>query len=757
MMKRNLSRNPLALAVALASGLASSGLAVQVQAAEETQRATVLQEIVVTAEKREASLQETPIAISAFDSQSLENLGVANLGDITNQVPNFQMTPFPNSRSALVLFIRGVGNNESQTTQDPAVGVYYDGVYVARSVGLAADTADLERIEVLRGPQGVLYGRNTTGGAVNLISAKPTGELGFKQVLGMGDNAYWHGQTQVNLPETAGFSVKLSYDHSEKDGWRKNLGVSGDDFEQYEKNGGRVAVRWQPADKVTVDYSYDVSKISGPQGYYQILEVTPIARPYFLLQGFPAGYVDNLLLPALKASANPHRTGVGIETRPVKNSDTDVSGHSLTASWELDDLTLKSITAYRDLHENIYQNYSANYSTILQAPLQEFLNVDAMVGHNQFSQEFQAIGNAMDNRLKYVGGLYYFSENGNDSEFDTAGAFTVENRYTHSHNTAVAAYGQLTWTPQILDDRMDVTLGLRHTEDTREAEKYSAVYFLAPHKLKKTYHDDSPALTVSYRWTDDLSTYAKATAGYKAGGFNTRSTEKGFQNPFKPEHVTSYELGVKSTWLDNRVRANADVFVNDWKDMQQNFILNPGTPFLTDTFNAGRATTSGFELDLTAIVVEGLQLSVNYAYLNAEFKQVIDQNPTSPTYGWNIGNTYNMPYAPQQSYAVAADYFFPQMDIGQIALHLDYSWRDNTVGTAPPQDGFDLPAYGLWNARATLSEVASGNGGKLKFSVWGKNLTDEEYLMHSVGFGAVNVGWFGEPRSYGVDVTYEYR
>lgn len=745
-MKPAYRRRPLATAIAFASGL----IAASVQAQDiDNSRMAVLQEVVVTAEKREASLQETPISIAAFSTQDLENLGLSDMGDIGKSVPNFEITPFPNSKSALVLFIRGVGNNESQLTQDAAVGVYMDGVYVARSTGLAADVADIERIEVLRGPQGVLYGRNTTGGAVNIISAKPTGEFGFKQTFSGGEYDYWRSQTQVNLPEVAGISVKLSYDQSAKDGYRHNEG-RGPDFEDEEKNGGRVAVRWAASDSLTVDYNYDVSKIRGPQGYYQILEVPAGARDYLLNQGIGAGIVDGFMLPTLRQYASDKRESRGWWTQPVRPSETDISGHNLTLTWELDSLTLKSITGYRQLTENVYQNYSGN-------PLIEALNFDYRAKHRQVSQEFQAIGEALEGRLQYVGGLYWFKEQGHEREFDTSSGFVVENRWIKSNNEAWALYGQMTWTPPVLNDRLDITLGARYTEDTREASKDSRVYFVQARHGEETYSNFNPSLTVNYRWTDDLSTYAKVVSGYKAGGFNSRSTEAGFLRPYDEEEVLSYEIGMKSTWLNNRLRANLSVFYNDWKDMQQNFILVPGTPFLTDTFNAGSATTEGFELELTAVPTDGLQISLSYAYTDAKFKSVEDVAGTYGPVGGDIAHLYTMPYAPRKSYSVAVDYAFEPWSWGSLSLNVNYSWRDDTVGTAPPQDGFDLPDYGLWNARLTLADVAAGPGGSLKFSLWGKNLTDEEYLLHSLGMGSTNMGWFGEPRSAGIDITYEYR
>lgn len=739
MMTHYAAKKPLALAVALASGLlAHSAIAQDTGNA----RATTLEEVIVTAEKREASLQDTPISIAALSSDNLETLGISGIGDMGKNVPNLEMAPFPNSRSAYVMFIRGVGSNESQTTQDPAVGVYMDGVYVARNIGLGADVADLERVEVLRGPQGILYGRNTTGGAVNLISAKPTGEFGFKEVATAGNYGYWRSQTQINLAESAGVSAKISFDRSEKDGWRQNAS-GGHDFQDEDKTGARLALRMAASEDLTIDYSYDMSDIGGPQGYYQIIEVPATARNYYLGLGIPAGAVDFFILPTVNAYSNKHRGEWGFQSTPVKDSDTDIQGHGLTVTWELGDITLKSITGYRELQENVSQNYSGN-------PFVEALNVDARVHHRQFSQELQAIGEALDGGLKYVAGLYYFNEHGYEREYDTSAGFVVENRWIKSDNEAWAAYGQVTWTPV---DPLDITLGGRYTVDEREAEKFSGVYFSQVRKADEDYSNFSPALTINYRWTDDISTYAKATSGYKSGGFNTRSTETGFLQPYDEEEVVSYEIGMKSTWLDDRVRLNVAGFYNDWTDMQQNFILVPGTPFLTDTFNAGEAVTQGFEIDMVAVLLEGLQLSVSYGYTNAEFKEVID-----PGTGLDVADFYTMPYAPENSYAVALDYDLPSFSFGNMSLHVDYSWRDDTVGTAPPQDGFDLPSYGLLNARITLADVATGHdGSSLKFAIWGKNLNDEEYLLHTIGLGGTNVGWFGEPRTYGLDITYEYQ
>jgi iron complex outermembrane receptor protein len=268
-MSHSCTRKTLPLAVLLASGLLVQNASAQ------------LEEVLVTAQKRSESLQDIPIAISAFNAEAIESMGLLNAQDVGLVSPSVQMPSYPLSNNNLALFIRGIGNTDSVVlTKDPTVGVYYDGVYAARSTGLLADLSDLERVEILRGPQGTLYGRNTTAGAINFINAKPTGELGFKQTLGMGNYDSWRSVSHLNLPDMAGFKAKLTASFSDRDGWVTNDGpnaIPGLDYEDYnqkETEGYRIALRYDGIDKLLVDYSYDYSDVSSTPGYFQYVGPT---------------------------------------------------------------------------------------------------------------------------------------------------------------------------------------------------------------------------------------------------------------------------------------------------------------------------------------------------------------------------------------------------------------------------------------------------------------------------------------------------
>ena len=309
--------------------------------AQQSDNGLTLEEVVVTAQKKSESLQDAPISLLAFDSEKLEKLGVSDVGDIQGAVPNLSTAPHPTNRNSLTAFIRGVGNADLQITKDPAVGVYLDGVYLGRSAGLTADIADVQAIEVLRGPQGTLYGRNTTGGAISIRSAQPDEEFSLKQKLSKGNRGYWRSLTQANIPLSDTLMMRAAFSRSAEDGWVENIGT-GKDFGEQQKQALRLAVRWLVSDTLTLDYAFDQSEINGGQLAYQLTHITN-----------PNG--------AGLAPFSRDTRQSALSVNNLEKSSDDVSGHSLTASWFIsDDLTIKSITAYRDLDEFAYQDYSAS-------------------------------------------------------------------------------------------------------------------------------------------------------------------------------------------------------------------------------------------------------------------------------------------------------------------------------------------------------------------------------------------------------------
>lgn len=698
--------------------------------AQSDARMTV-EEVIVTAQKRAESLQEAPISIAAFSAQRLENMGFTDIGDLQHSTPNLSMREMPSSKASMRVYIRGVGNNDAQASQDPAIAIYMDGIYIARSTGLIAELADVERIEVLRGPQGTLYGRNATGGAINILSRAPAGEFGFKQKITAGNRGLWRSQTLIDLPAVADLSVQLAYVRGAVDGWVKNRG-EGVDFNQEKREAMRFAVRWRPVEAVTVDYSYDRSELDFGSHFQQTLY--PSSVP-----GVPWG-------TKRMRSATP--------AMPFEESHLRISGHSLIAGWELSDaLSIKSLTGYRELKEDLYQDYGPNPSLPWM-----FANVPYDTDQDQFSQEFQFIGHLDEASIDYVAGLYYFEESAKEVASDYVMSAPLQDRRTRVKNSAWAAYGQLTWTPPILDHRLHLTAGVRYSEDERKIRGDRTGYLTGESfsnvRASHRWDNWSYSLIASWDVSAASSAYAKYTQGYRTGGFNGRAELASvLRQKVDEEVVDSIELGYKAQWLDNRLRTNIAVFVMDYDDMQLSFADDQDVSRVT-FFNAAQARISGAELDLSAVLFEGLVANIQYAYLDTDVRKVTDPFTGERTRG------YQMPSAPRSSYSFDLDYTLPTPSIGTLRANLNYSWRDRiattaNVGMAP--ESF-IGSYGLVNARVALSEIPLVTTGNLEVAIWGRNLEDKQYLVDNVtGFPWSRLlGVFGEPRSYGVELMYRY-
>ena len=338
---------------------------------------TGLGDIIVTAQKREESLQKTPISIAAFNSADLANKGINDLTDLRSQVPSLQITPHPNSATTARIFIRGIGNNDDQITQDPSVAVYLDGVYVARSQGLAGDVAELERIEVLRGPQGSLYGRNATGGAINFITKAPElNHFGAEQKFTYGNLGQFRSLTRINVPVGDTLAVELGYLHAQKDGFVDNLGTGVARFGDQRRNAYRGALHWKPLEALDIRYTYDRTDIEDTPAFIAQVPFYPAVRPR-------------------PTASSPFVQG-------LRRNDVTVQGHNLTLALEVsDNLTIKSITGYRKLSNGTYQDYLTGAFGPFPLVVTAFAS-----NQDQFSEELQAIGDALDGRLEYVFGGY---------------------------------------------------------------------------------------------------------------------------------------------------------------------------------------------------------------------------------------------------------------------------------------------------------------------------------------------------------------
>jgi iron complex outermembrane receptor protein len=763
------------LAVALA------GHALDVRA----QEGAVLEQVIVTAQKREENIQQVPIAITAVTAAQLQSKGISSFSEVLKSTPNIAFGTFPSSSNSLVYAMRGMSGGGAPISAEGAIGVYEDGFVMARSNVMTFDLSDIERVEILRGPQGTLYGRNTTGGAINMVSRKPTGEFGLRQTLELGSRNLVRSLTTVDLPKWGGLSAKATLLKSEIDGWVKNAGDSHDYGEQGQ-TGGRVQLRWDNDGPFTADLFSEYGEVTSTPPYFQ----NPTASTLnggLVLDGI--AYTD----------AGPRkRTWRALEL-PLSKSE--FWGHGLTLSYEVNDsLTVKSLTGYRDMSVEDHQNYADSFIANLQSPEEEpFLASGGYISHDeyrqhQFSEELQLIGDLFDGRISYVAGLYYFSEAGAESRPTGSSVFAV---YVPSgttppfdiYNTPVptaitaegtskAAFGQVTWRPALLEQRLEFTLGARYTKDERTSRD-----LIGLEGGSKSFSRFNPMFTANYRLTDDINVYGKVTTGYRAGGFYFYGGSKPDRS-FDPELLTTYETGLKSTWFEQRARLNAAVFTSKFRDMQLIVSDDPQDITRSSTYNLGRSTISGLELELLVSPIDALTLSANYSYLDVAIDHVdvppgslFDHasNASSPyNAGDNIAELFSLPYSPRSSYDLAADYRFLNMSNGELSAHVDYRWQatvqqGSAGGAAVPGRQYDqVPDYGLLNARLTYDMQLPGRN-RLSVSLWGKNLTDEKYPLYSIpfvggqvpvgqipaGYSSAAIAW-SQPISYGVSLNYQY-
>jgi iron complex outermembrane receptor protein len=676
-----------------------------------------LEEVIVTAQKRQESLQDTPISIAAFGPAELERRGIANVGDLAAAVPNLRIAPFGVSPTTLRIYIRGLGVVDSQPTEDSPVGIYLNGVYVARPVGLTLDVANIERVEVLRGPQGTLYGRNTTGGAVNVITRKPDGKLAFSQLFGVGNYGAFRSQTTVNLPLTDKLFVAGGFTSSKRDGWLKNTG-QGHDFSERDSKAGRADIRFLPADGITLDYSYDLAVDDYSADYYHLTVPAPAGA---FVPGLPA-QPDRLKSTSLLA--------------PFQESHDRAQGHTLTLSAETPVGEAKSITGYRRVRASAYNDYSGNpFVTI-------YRNDPFSLRQHQWSEELQLVGATPSRSFEYIGGLYYFREKAHEVATDRFFTFPVP-RDISATNTSYAGYGQVTWRPDG-SSPWSVTLGGRYTRDKRQGDNH----ILAP--ASRTDARFTGAAGIDYRLTDTAMLYAKAVQGYKAGGFNMR--QAAFDQGFAPEKLISYEAGFKTEWLNRRLRLNGALFYMDYKDIQLDILVpNQPDPTLTQTTNAGKARIWGVEAEAQLLVTDDLRLSATYGHLDDKIKRVTGDDP----------RLWRLPNAPAHALTGTVDWDVARTDYGVLNLAVDTSWRSRSYTGARARPGDEMMAYALTDVRLSFTgEDWVFQGSRVQVSGWVRNLFDRKYYLDTfgsfVGVHATKVSTYGLPRTYGIDLKVSY-
>lgn len=725
-----------------------------------------IDEMTVTARKMEEDLQKTPISIAAYSGDGLEDRGMTDIAQIAPFVPNlsFQNNPsFGGAGNAAAIYIRGIGQKEFLPTTEPGVGLYIDGVYVARSVGGILDLIDIERVEVLRGPQGTLFGRNTNGGAISITTKKPGEEFAGDVSATYGTDNRVDLKGSLNVPIMDGLSSRFSVLSKNQDGYVKR--DDGHEFGDTDTVGGRASLLWEPTEALEILWSGEAtrSRVDGPAltliGINYGLPVDPDTPPMATIHNVVANAAPNPPGPMTPPCATPGMTlnlavaGCyddrfvygGAErtsgTAPAF-SKTDIWGTNLNISWDITDaLTLKSISALRDMESKFARDGDHSPHRVSQF----FDNLR----QQQFTQELQLLGESFSDRLRWIVGLYYFEEDGNNvneldftvSRFRSGGMF--DNR-----STAIYAQGTFDAT-----SRIHITGGLRYTDEKKrftpdqfihenyfagsgnpqlDAPFLQAGQRILPMIEKELNFDElDPYVNVSFDITDQTMVYVSYSEGFKSGGFTQRvfppivapftappgTSDLDLIPTFEPEFVDVYEVGFKYTGFDNRFRLNGAAFYTDYSDMQ----IQTFTSVAPITKNAGKATIQGFELEIQAIPVESWFFEGGIGYLDAEY-DTIDFATTF------VSKENRLDRVSDWTLSAATFYEIAFGGAGTVTPRLEWSYRskfDNDAFNTPQirQDGYHLlNANVAWqNGNENISVVAGVT-----------NLTDEDYLITGI-------------------------
>ncbi|MDB6012674.1 MAG: hypothetical protein JWL65_4924 [Gammaproteobacteria bacterium] len=708
-----------------------------------------------------------PAHAAVLSAADLEVRGITSLDGIAAAEPGIASTPALNSLSTLSLYMRGEGPAAAaDITLEGAVGLFQDGFYISRLQADTFDLLDLERAEVLAGPQGAAYGPNTTGGVINLVSAAPTGKLSFDESVDFGNFNSYRVLSSLDTPRWHDLAAKVTVVASSIDGYVKNELASQHDFGEEKQRAARLQLLWDGLANLRAEYFIERSGLDSTPEY----PVDPAQNGNEIFTGFtyfadPNGPMKSTYRPVLLSLSRSNHTAQG-----------------LTLTWHAwPALTVQSLTGYRTMTSNELQDDVEIFG-------EPSSTIDDYQQH-QFSQDLRFSGDGLDQQLGYVFGAAYFREKGaHVSDFILTLAGQDELRQVTTTSRSQAVYARVRWQPAFLRRRLEVAAAGRYTKDSQDAERSIVIdstdLVETGARSHVGYNRSTPEFSLTYRWSDGVSTYAKVATAYEAGGALETARPGNFgSNTFRPETSTTYELGLQTALGDGW---HADVAVFDSRRKNVQYAVPVGL-LTNDALELQRVKVEGASFELGAAPLQDLALSASATYLHWNIERadagagtIFDPSieSSSPySVGENIHNLFALPYTPKYSAAVAGDYTFLHLDRRDVALHLDYVYRSQMfvnggAGSAVPEAQFDRQtAYGLLNGRLTVAQESDWSH-RLKFSLWGRNLLNRKYYQPAVGVGGgvssfgdgatgplgytTRAGAYAEPLTYGLNIKYEY-
>jgi iron complex outermembrane recepter protein len=709
-----------------------------------------LEEVLVTAQRREQSQQDVPMSLSVFSGDQLAQRQIDNIDALQFAAPNLVVGSNMTSRNAAAIAMRGQFERDASPTVDPAVGLYLDGVYIARTTGANLRMFDLERVEVLRGPQGTLFGRNTVGGAINVIPRLPVPEFEGTVNARLGNYNHRELSGMVNLPfGDGGSALRVTAAQSAHDGYAESA-LTGRDIADDNTRYARVQLRVAPEDSWSVNLAFDYTRSLGGSQWLTLAGVQPAA----------------MQIPAARENANdalanyvsPYSREPSVNRAGATRATT--WGTGAIAAIKLGDVTFKSITALRGL------DIDARDSDQDGTPYDISVVIQRNDRQEQFSQEFQVYGGALDARLDWIGGLYYFEEHGRlTQQFPLLAPVSFDPveqlLWGDVQNESLAAYAQLTYA---LRPELRFTAGVRYNRDTRQITsrntlrrfdvqvcRVDSVLLEDPTYCEATLpaqdFDFVPfTVSVDYEPLESTMLYVKASRGQRSGGYNLRAFTAAEFEPFDPEEVMSYEVGAKTSLFDRRLRVDLALYRSLFDDIQisQQSAVEIGLPLTVTTIrNGGEARIEGGELELSALL-SALEISAAVGVTDARYTR-IEPGATDIRPGSNFLMT------PRTTAALALDWPVAWR-AHRLRFHADYAWRDDISFWYDPDSLARQESYGLLNATISARFARSG----IEVSVWGRNLTDKRYFQRAFRNVFLVAGIPGDPLTCGVAFSYSF-
>lgn len=757
------------------------------------QQILALEEIVVTARRREENIQDVPIAMTAMDENYLRAQNITQIEDLGTKIPSLRISGAGASLNEPLISLRGQRPAESVFNQDQAVPMYFNEIVIAPTQGSNLGMYDLQMVEVLKGPQGTLFGRNSTGGALLLTPKSPGKELGGYTEIKLGDYDLLSFEGAIDLPINDQLQMRISAHKLTRDGYQENVAdnaLNGDTYGDEDSQGVRVSVNYEQDELSSLTVlSFDENEVAAS---------VPVPGPYNTSVGLGwaagAGY-----LPDWDAGVqrqlnrdDPWKVETDVDSEEyVKN----IFASNTTELNLTDDLTIKNIVGYRkvnfDTATDVDGTAFPGWGTYTSgAPGVTTDTRPTELESEFFSEELQLLGSSFDDRLDWILGIYWSKTDATRDYLVQQAPGSYDSGISHAINTSKSIFGEMTYT---FNDQWSLTAGLRQSWDEREltVSKWTdlnrttcrvtgvggAALPDCARKVDDDFSQPTGRLSLNYKPSDDSLIYASVSTGYRAGGFNTRGVDDATLQSFDPETVTSYEIGNKADWNVSgiAVRTNLAAYFQDYEDIHHTRSFYEGGLLVSRTENAAKAEIKGVEADITVMPTDNLQLSLSYSFVDAKYKKKIDLIGTAEVD--TSGNEF--PYIPEQSMTLSAAYTLPiDESLGEMSVMVSYYWQDEMAShplidqfsimpgrftptwtaddVASATDHSEVDAYSVLNLRVDWSNVM---GSSFDLGAYVNNATDEEYILgglNVVDSGGYSDDFYGAPRTIGASLRYSF-